>query len=365
MQETLFVTAFPLHHEALGGGSWADRRVVSQLEEAQLSPIVFPVATLESGADSVRLEVRNDPIALLKVATRMVASRSPYMVAKFCGTRGWELRANRLRQEARGRRVIASQFPSLLLCEAARVQPSVYVAQNVDSVLAQNHNPWFLEAWGDSRRLKAIEDRLVRRVPSVAAMSRVDADRLQQMNPNSFHLPLLSQTLPSHPLEGGRAIGLIGKLSWPPNRRAIDILLEEVMPVVRAQMGVSAPQVVIAGRGTETLPPKTGVQFLGEMEDLDDFYNRISLVVVPRLGMSTGISVKMLEAIERGVPVIAPPSLADAAGANHRVIAANSVEETWQAIVQFFSRYDRGEDPEFSVQAGDNEPVQWRDLVGR
>jgi glycosyltransferase involved in cell wall biosynthesis len=362
-RKTLFVTTFPLHHQALGGGAWADRRVLEQLTAAGLSPSVFPVATLEPGSDSVKLEVRNDKLALFRVATRMLHSGSPYLVAKFEGTRAWKLRARRLQQEADGRNVVASQFPSLMLCEAAGIEPDVYVAQNVDSVLARSHNPRLLEIWGDSRRLERIESTLLRQVRAVAAMSKTDAIRLRSINPRAVHIPLLSRSLPLKPRTQGRRVGLLGKLSWPPNQRAVNILLNDVMPLVRGEMGETAPEFVIGGRGTERMRPRKGVQLLGELEDIDEFYGRISLVVVPRLGVSTGISVKMLEAIERGVPVIAPGSLAEAAGVRGRVIEADTAPETVAAIVAFFQQLDKGNLPEFApIQDGIS--ISWPDFIG-
>lgn len=341
VREPIFVTTYPLDLETLGGGSWVDRRLIGQLRDVGLEPRVFPVATLHDGPNSVPLEVRTRPLIMARTALRMVGMGEPYAVAKFVGSRAWKVRADELKGAAEGRTVIASQFPSLLLCRSAQVSPAFYVAHNVDSVIAKNHNPRPLEWWRDSHRLADIENDLLASLPAIGALSHVDARRLRRINPRTIHLPLLSGRRGER-IKPPRAVGFIGKLSWPPNRIALNVLLQDVLPGLRNEMGSATPEFVIAGRGTADLGHEDGVSFLGEVTDLRSFYNRIAVVAIPRLGLSTGVSVKMLEALEHGIPVIAPMALAEAAGMAGNVITADTAGEMVSALAEFFGAFDRG-----------------------
>jgi hypothetical protein len=363
--ETLLVTGYPLDLEYLGGGAWVDRHIVSQLTDAGLPPAVFPVATMEPGEDSIQLEVRNDPGALLRVGARMLISRSPYAVAKFVGSREWRLRAELLNKLATGKKVVASQFPSLLLCETADVKPAIYVAHNLESSIAKLHNPFLIELLRDSRRLRELERRMISAAPFVAALSLMDMRQIVKWNASSLFLPIVRSW--GHRTVNLRnpVIGFLGKASWPPNKLALTVLLQEVLPALRWRIGGSTPELLVAGRGTEKWPPKDGVRFLGEISNLEEFYSKISMVVIPRLGASTGVSVKMLEAMERGIPVIVPRALADAAGVSHLVLTADTIDEIVNALVGLCA----GVIPETNVEEalpaplGRNQGFPWASLL--
>ena len=49
-----------------------------------------------------------------------------------------------------------------------------------------------------------------------------------------------------------------------------------------------------------------GIVSLGKVRDVGDFYDAIAIAVVPLLS-GTGVSLKTLEAVEHGVPVISTP----------------------------------------------------------
>ena len=111
-------------------------------------------------------------------------------------------------------------------------------------------------------------------------------------------------------VERPNTIGFIGKASWPPNASALRALLGPVHEELE-RLG-SDVRFVLAGRGTEEFAGHPRVISSGWIADEADFYASVGLVVVPRFGVSTGISVKMIEAAEFGVPALVPRALADA-----------------------------------------------------
>lgn len=359
----LLVTTYPLDRESLGGGGWVDRHVKSQITRAGIGLEVFTVATLAAGTNSVRLEVRTDPLALSRIALRMLWSGTPYAVAKFRGTKAWQERIEQLKAASVNKHVIASQFPSLLLCHDAGVQPCLYIAHNVESVLAKRHNPRLLELWRDSGRLETLERQMIAKAIHVAAISTHDQERLRYWNDRTLHLKLLDGIPVKKHGAGRKAIGFLGKASWPPNKLALGVLMDEVMPQVRARLAGEAPGLVIAGSGTNLLPAAESVLCLGEIDDISEFYDQISLVVVPRFGPTTGVSVKLLEAVEQGVVVIAPRQLAEAAGLGPQVIHADSVAEMVEAIVGVFET-DHGRSQTFTAQSSPGPNYPWTKVLG-
>ena len=163
-------------------------------------------------------------------------------------------------------------------------------------------------------------------------LSRVDARRLAEwsITATQIQIPLGARETTSAP--GRCNVGFIGKASWPPNREALETLLGPVASALDAQ-GTDA-RFVLGGKGTEEFAGRDRVERSGYVDDLDEFYRSVDVVVIPRLGESTGISVKMLEAIEYGVPVIVPRSLADAVDPDGPWIVADGPAEIASAIAQ-------------------------------
>lgn len=90
--------------------------------------------------------------------------------------------------------------------------------------------------------------------------------------------------------------GFIGSDLVPQNRLAIEFLLRQ------SGGGVSA-KLLIAGHMTQSWPQTVGVDFVGEVEDVADFYEQIDFLLVPSF-VKGGVKTKVLEAAEYGIPSI-------------------------------------------------------------
>ena len=102
------------------------------------------------------------------------------------------------------------------------------------------------------------------------------------------------------PLPGAPTVGLLGNFAFWPNRDAYDVLRHDWLPPLRDQ-GV---KVVVAGYGSEDLPPATGMTLHGPVASPAEFYERVSATVAPiRLG--GGIKVKIAESLVYHRPVLA------------------------------------------------------------
>lgn len=117
------------------------------------------------------------------------------------------------------------------------------------------------------------------------------------------------------PSDGGRRVaGMLANFDYPPNRTALKRLQEVWADPLRA-VGYD---LVIAGFGSEGLGSET-VRSLGPVDAVDDFYAQVDLVLAP-VESGGGMKVKVIEALSRGLPVLAdghavdglPPSFAKA-----------------------------------------------------
>lgn len=333
-----FVTSYPLSRHDLGGSGWVDRRLLPVLlglaDEVELLCVTGPEGQWSErvgehevsarAAGSVPLELRADRWSLARVAAGMLVSSEPYLARKFTVFPGWRKAVALLRERAAGRQVVTSGWPGLVLAAAAGVAVAAHVAHNVESTIAAEHSPRALRMLGEIPRLRRMERRLLGIPDHVFALSRRDAAEL------GVPATALPVPLSAADASGGHTVGFIGKASWPPNERALQVLLGPVhdrLSALRVDVDF-----VLAGKGTEQHASHPRVVTAGPVADVADFYAKVGVAVVPRFGASTGVSVKVLEAAEFGVPSVLPRSLAEAIDPDGPWLVAESADEVAEAI---------------------------------
>ncbi|MBI2912636.1 MAG: glycosyltransferase family 4 protein, partial [Chloroflexi bacterium] len=127
-----------------------------------------------------------------------------------------------------------------------------------------------------------------------------------------------------------------GTLSWQPNIDGLEYLLRSVFPLLR--QGMPDARLVVAGKGAparlQRLALRTeGVEFLGPAEDPEPLYRRARLFVEasPTGG---GTRLKVLNALARGLPVVASPQGAEGLDAvpGHHLLVAGDPESMAEAM---------------------------------
>lgn len=332
----LFITTYCPDSQDLGGASWVDQRILSRLRES-FDVTVMTVADPES-PDDLPLEVRRHKGMLAATLARMALLGEPYQEAKFI----WSPKSSGVRRRIHASAgsfdiVATSQFPALLMADRAGLAPDMHFAHNVDWELSRHHDPALLQVLRNSSRLRKLEERLLSTPRRVYALSHTDVVRLREWGIYAEHLRLASRG-ERRTSSGTRTVGLLGKMSWPPNAWAVGQLLTAIVPRVRESSG-RAVDVVLAGSGSEKYDdPANGVIGMGRVGSLDDFYDRVDVVVIPRYGATSGVSVKMLEALERGVDVIVPSQLAEDAGVPLEwVITADTPDEMVTGLTAYLA----------------------------
>lgn len=123
-------------------------------------------------------------------------------------------------------------------------------------------------------------------------------------------MPLLPEPAPRpRSVDGGPVFVFLGGLDFPPNRDGLAWFLEHCREPVLAALPDF--QLLVVGRGSERLVPEAEpwghhVRPLGWVDDLDDVLLSAAGLLSP-LRIGSGTKIKVLEALARGLPVVATP----------------------------------------------------------
>lgn len=198
----------------------------------------------------------------------------------------------------------------------------------------------------EHERVRRYEASILPRFDVVFAVSDADRQALAELGADTERLRVLPNlpdaTLLDRPAlsfaEAESAALYVGTLSWRPNVQALEYLLTEAFPQLRERRPEA--RLIVAGGGApprlESLAGKTpGAEFLGPVSDVEPLYRRARVTVEPARG-GGGTQVKVLNALARGLPVVASPIAAEGLGAEdgkHLLVAGDT-----ESLVDSMSR---------------------------
>ncbi len=171
--------------------------------------------------------------------------------------------------------------------------------------------PELLEA---SKRVRAVEMAAVRFVDGVITHSSYEQAIIQRDVPSArVHLvPWSIQARPTlRPWAERSGLAFIGSYAHPPNLDAAWWLIQDVMPLVRAQN--PAIECILAGSNMpEALQAAVapGVRAVGFVDDLTGLFDEIRLTVAP-LNFGAGLKGKVLDSLAAGLPCACTPIAAE------------------------------------------------------
>ena len=180
--------------------------------------------------------------------------------------------------------------------------------------------------WLEGKRVKSAEVQLCQRAQLVFASpndidSLVDAGANRNRCRETYHLGDDSQlTLPSIAFKDTQKTLLyVGTLNWEANVDGLLWFFEKVWPLVVAQQPDTRMQVVGSKpdpRLTRAAAHDPRIEFTGFVEDLEPLFQVSRLFLAP-LRFGSGIKVKVLNAMCRGLPTITTPVGAEGLAAHH------------------------------------------------
>jgi glycosyltransferase involved in cell wall biosynthesis len=158
-----------------------------------------------------------------------------------------------------------------------------------------------------------LEQTVLRRYDTVFLASEEDAQTLKNRVPDAQIEVLPNLVMPPTLARGAELPGtatmvFLGTLSYFPNEDAALWMMERIVPLIRSRLKKPF-RLCIAGRNAgarlmQAMAKTPEVDFLGEVQSVDDVYRGTDLAVVP-VRCGGGTKLKALEAIAHGCPVVA------------------------------------------------------------
>ena len=162
---------------------------------------------------------------------------------------------------------------------------------------------------GVARRSRSHEKAMVHGLHEVLVFSAKDADLLGSPPHTVVHPPLSDGFELAHRAAPNPVVVVVSYLARDENDKAALWTLDHVWPHVRAARPDAVLRLV-GGGATEqlrdrvsSLPPDSGVQLAGFVDDLDAEYAAAAVALVPVL-QGAGVKFKTVEALCHGVPVV-------------------------------------------------------------
>jgi glycosyltransferase involved in cell wall biosynthesis len=176
--------------------------------------------------------------------------------------------------------------------------------------------PKKLIAMAEHRRARSFEQRTLRGVDAVIAISREDATHFESLAGVRAHVvPVVmafERRARAHP--GRSHLSYVGSLRWKPNVTGLDWLCQRVWPLVRkrvpdATFEIAGVGLKVDASGRLPVPDAwkaPGIETVGFLEDLEPLYRRSLGMLAPVTGGS-GVRLKLLEGFRAGMPVVTTP----------------------------------------------------------
>lgn len=205
----------------------------------------------------------------------------------------------------RGRVIADGPIAAAALERLARRRPVIYNAHNLESSFRHE-----LTARGARERktMRSFERRVLADFEESWMVSRADMEAARELCPDARlrYVPNVvdvAAIVPVRPAMEERRTLFVASFAYEPNRRGLRFLLDEVFPLVWAELPDA--RLTLVGTGLEQ-PPSSDprVETLGFVDDLGAVYARASCAVVPLL-QGGGTPLKLIEALAYGLPTIA------------------------------------------------------------
>ncbi|MFZ0815691.1 MAG: glycosyltransferase [Candidatus Sulfotelmatobacter sp.] len=259
---------------------------------------------------------RSGSAAELRGYIANLLSSEPYNVNKYCRPE--------VRKQLTG--VLQRKNYDVILCDflipAALIPwdwpcPKVIFTHNVEAVIWQRHyevarNPfWKALSWYEWRRMKAAEERYLKRADHVLAVSENDRNTFSSfLGPSKLTVIQTGVDVdyfkPLPEVEQSNSLVFTGSMDWLPNEDGVIYFAREILPLIRQQIPDVSFQVV--GRkpsaALQSLAARQGrVELTGWVEDVRPFLARGAVCIVP-LRIGGGTRLKIFEAMAMGKAVV-------------------------------------------------------------
>jgi glycosyltransferase involved in cell wall biosynthesis len=189
----------------------------------------------------------------------------------------------------------------------------------------------------EARRLRRHEAAVLPRLRWLFAVSEAERRALVDLGASPERVLILPnlpdpRLLEGPPLRFGELppqLLYVGTLNWQPNSQGLRRFLDQAYPLLRRE--VPEARLIIAGSEPppwlrELVEREAGLELITPLEDVEALYSRSHVFLEPVQG-GGGTKVKVLNALARGLPVVATPDGVDGIEAKadeHLLVAADA-----------------------------------------
>jgi glycosyltransferase involved in cell wall biosynthesis len=341
----LFITSYPPVRTS--GRGVRTCSVIMAL--ARLGPI--EVAYLPFGGANAAKDLQADERVTLRrlepsrgvrrllAAARAIAAGAPKDLARSVSPEVMAV----ARQAPAGTRVIADgPTAAAALLPSGRVHDAVYLAHNLETSFRTT-----------VPNIASFERKVLRSFRESWMATDGDIEGARELAGEGLALRYVPNVVDVHALPvvgtppGKRNTLFVADFSYEPNLEGLAYLVDDVMPLVWAELPDAT--VTVVGRGIETPPSDPRVHVLGFVDDLDAAYADADAAVVPLL-TGGGSPLKLVEALAHGMPVVVSSHAAELlphGSAPEHFLAAPDPPGMASALVSVL----RGEHPDLGRRA--------------
>lgn len=193
-----------------------------------------------------------------------------------------------------------------------------------------------------AKRIKRMEINTLQQVDGVIPITEKDASCFNQWNPSIPRMVaptgLNDLQLTPNPLPiKGNSLFHLGGLDWLPNQDGIRWFISSCWPYIRK--AVPEAKFYVAGRNAPDAfinsISQPGIEYLGEVENAQQFMQTHGVMVVPLLSGS-GMRIKIIEGMATSIPIVATSIAVEGipAQSEKELIVADSADEITKACVR-------------------------------
>ncbi|HPH85005.1 MAG TPA: glycosyltransferase family 4 protein [Ferruginibacter sp.] len=198
-----------------------------------------------------------------------------------------------------------------------RLQKNAFIifdTHNVDSSLAREEFNKGLIRKENFESILDIESNLYRKVDAVFACSEVDKKGFESINKGPLPVAVIPNGVKLNDVLMDAGVKMpapdyiifCGSLGYHPNIEGLLWFYRSIWPIIKQSLPALKLIVLGSGKPTaeiEALQKDTDLWFTGRVPDVKEYYEKAALSVVP-LKSGSGTRLKILEALNLGVPVI-------------------------------------------------------------
>lgn len=230
---------------------------------------------------------------------------------------------------------IRSKFAGKIFLRAHNVEYKIW-----SQLSEHTNNPfkkWYYSKL--SKHLKKVEHRIYSLIDGIISITSIDENIFKKefVPKVTITIPYTQPEVKPKKTYTSADIFHLGSMNWEPNLEAVRILKTEIFPKIREALPSTILKIAGSHMDVKDFDdPEKGVEAVGFIEDLEDWYQTEGIFVSP-IQSGSGVRIKILEAMNHGIPVITTTLGALGIPQDGQIIIAESNDEIIEKAIALAS----------------------------